>query len=436
MTIKIRRYISGDEEHVVKILRENFDEYRLADLSPTSWLEVSMLENEWGPNLTWLAEEDGSIVGLTQGCIKNLVFSPTLLKVLGLANTAVRRTLSHQESLKLKLELVTKVLEESLDMGFSVVAAFTDYSSLTTELLSKAGFIGISSMSSLISIGEEIDNLRRSCEIRSPSYIALREAEKGDYEELNALYYELSTSCIGLVARTEKFWIKGIVEGTIWRSWIILDEESSVTFVAENKLGDIVGFIKAILWDKTPLRELKKGMSIVEFYFTELGAGYRLLAEVLKVAKSEGIHIVEFYVPEIAPYVDILKPYTLKVEEQIFMCKVLSFKKLFDELKEYFTLNVYGLEDFTLTINIYDNGKCSERIHLSFDGSELYLSEEKGSLEMKVNRGILTKMIFGVLDPVTCYYNGDIEVNVSRCLRVVAALIQPMTLWIWPSDRW
>jgi len=229
--------------------------------------------------------------------------------------------------------------------------------------------------------------------------LKVRKARKEDKEQMLQLYNSFTKGYVGSASRTLKSFAR------------MFRRKDAVNYVALDSRNRIVGYVHAVLEKRNRTGEFRDIVVDPKYSFEQVAS---LLAERVNAAFAEKKAAAIVAGSLRNPAYERIFPKLGFMESEsngVFMYAILDAQKLLNELRPVFTHRLCEAESWNGLAQI----QCDEdSIFLEKAGEgvqQVVWTNQPIDFKVKLSRSILTKLMFGVADPVKCYKDGQLAVE-------------------------
>ena len=238
-------------------------------------------------------------------------------------------------------------------------------------------------------------------------------------QQIAEIYEQVNAAWPGARVRDPSSW-KGFRKGVAW--------EHPAKPLVLKRSGRVVAYAALERW---PGPE--------ELLIAEVGAAghdrslYRALARRLYgLALEERRSFIKIHVPPNHPFVDVVRPYGVKVESTYFwsgggMARVINLAKLLNEMRLELERRAAGIEgDLTLQVE-------GEAVTLRVRDGSVKIDMSAGSVNVvKLGPGEAAQLFLGYRDPVEVLVSSEVHGEP----KLLTKLFPKATPYVWQPDRW
>ena len=431
MDIKFRFYEQGDEEGIVRVMRECFKTYREWGLTANEWLKLAKIDEGFDKSNALVAEHDGKIVGHVQIITRELRICNTYVKTGGIANVS---TDPNYRGKGIATNLLKIAINKIKEMGLSLSSLFTDYTSNAHRIYRRLGFTDTLLLSRFHGKREEaIETIRK---LEKYGKAKCEEASGNDLNVIKNLYhtYTSSTNITGAIKRSSDYIKNKILNGYFHTSFYDLGVKIYKVLQGDEPIGY---FIIALGRDFQRYKPVSLETAII---FELAGKDNISTSIVLREALNKALErdAREITLP-IQPTLEIrrsLKSFKILYEGGIYMNRIINLKKLFEEIKPSLDLNLDRLPNLNCKFKIETS---TDQVNLEIINNEILIVEEPQQIDVsiKVKDEDLVQLIYGIKKPEDLILDSiKVSGNIPILKNVLKTLFRKSTLHIFTPDHW
>jgi N-acetylglutamate synthase-like GNAT family acetyltransferase len=231
--------------------------------------------------------------------------------------------------------------------------------------------------------------------------LQLREAKKEDIPQLLSLYNEFTEAFVGAALRNPKNFRRG------------LRKKDNINLVALDKPNRIIGYARAHLEKRFSRGEFDEIIVSPEYDFEQTAK--TLVERVLSIFAKKKVASISAGSIRNPAYEKIFPELGFFESESmgVFMYAILDLQKFFNEIQPIFSNRLRRLKEKSALIQI----ECEENsLFLQKIGENvqpLVFTNQPISFKVVLTREILTKLVFGIADPIESLKAGQIKVDTN-----------------------
>jgi|GEM_PF-483648 len=438
-----RKYRRGDEEGIVKVLRTCFPYYEKFGVDADYWLSYSRVDPGIRNGDSFVAEQDGEIVGNVQLLGRRIKVADSSFVSAGcIANVC---TIPEMRGKGISTRLMSDALEACRQLGYPISCLFTDYGSAAQRIYGRLGYAN-TLMCETRYVGSAIDMQRVRERYENAGEVTVRNYEKGDEKGMLDVYREWIGSYTGVVERSSEYWQSKMVERSFSNTFFYEEFDPNEVFVG-LKNGKVVSYACVTYWKNKhkPFRG-RDDVSIRELVFSpdNNGSAAMLVGALMDRFLSEGAKLCEADLPMDEPYLSLLDPFKRMPlpgwsEGHLYMTHVTLLRELLEgirgDLESRLSVTSSSRSDVVLALRTPYG-----EVMLRTKGGELSLDDGKPSSEVAFDADSFAKMIFGVETIETALRGGGVKIitsePLSKIVSVLLALFPRRTWYTSPIDAW
>ena len=229
--------------------------------------------------------------------------------------------------------------------------------------------------------------------------ITVRQARKEDIEQMLQVYNSFTQQFVGSASRTPRHFRR------------MLQRKDNINFVALDKQNRIIGYVQA---------RYEKRLNRGEFreIVVDPKQDFEQIAE--QLAKKINAFFMEKRVSEIVagsvqnPAYQKLFPKLGFFETEsmgVFMFAILNVRKFLNELSPVFVNRLKQLENWNGRAQIECKGQSIFLEKISESVQQVIWTNQPINLKITLARELLTKLIFGIADPLESHRTGQLKVE-------------------------
>ncbi|MEM2137305.1 MAG: GNAT family N-acetyltransferase [Candidatus Methanomethylicia archaeon] len=430
MSINFRRYVSGNEEGIVELMKNCFRTFNSWKLSVNDWLKYG--DDDYGFKLenALVAEFNGKIVGHIQLMHRRIKIGKSMLDCGGIANVS-----THPEYRRrgIATKLLSMAIEICKNNGWSISSLFTGYGSEGYNVYRSLGYADTTFIHEYVGTCERV---RKALKILPKENVEIEEMKMENLEDVMRIYDDYSGKINGACWRPMDYWIKKIIEKIYYQSFFHENKDAGIRIIVKRD-GEKIGYALAFNSLKASRSSWpSKECLILEVAAKRLSDRRIVLRELLSKLLSDEIKFFRMRIPR-DPNIDETLKFFEEIKGAVYMNYITDQNKLFKDLKPEIEnrLRKHGSELETKILIKTPYGEMAMKI-LGDEIDFCDIGEAENYVEF--SRDGIAKLIYGIKGFRELLYEGFItglKVD-DEALEALNIMFPRRIFYANPIDEW